>query len=111
MRLHMNKRLANLCFFVLMCLCMQAAASRDTEQGHQEILANQRRVLATTSANGELLTPTNDRGSVTEVTANATSIPTTTEGAPADLSFWTGFVDSLAMIFFVEFGDRVLAIR
>ena len=111
MRLHVNKRLAELCFFVLMYLCMQAEASKDTEYIHQEIVANQRRAMEATSAHGELRLAATDRGSLAEMTANLTSPPAAQTETSKDLSFWTGFADSLAMIFFVEFGDRVLATR
>ena len=30
-----------------------------------------------------------------------------TEPTEKELTFWSGFIDSLSMIFFVEFGDRV----
>ena len=106
MRIHINKKLAEVFFLFLLLLCMYAEAQKDNKFVHQETLENQRRLMNKV----ETLDPTvEDRGSIAtsapEIIVNETS-PTTGK-AEKKLSFWSGFVDSLSMIFFVEFGDRV----
>lgn len=120
MRIHINKKLAQICFLILLFLCMYSEAQRDTEFVHKEIVENQRRLMGTEELEfqGRAL---EDRGSLATSGSNATTESTnSTENdpskgstAPANntnkFTFWSGFVDSLSMIFFVEFGDRVLS--
>ncbi len=113
MRIHINKKLAEIFFLILLLLCMYAEAHKDTEFVHQEIRENQQRLLDQADV---VPAASNDRGSIATsgtvaTQQNITNENNTTtaaeENKPKEFTFWSGFVDSLSMIFFVEFGDRV----
>ena len=88
---------------------MNAKARDDKAFLHKETIENQRRFLG-----DELLrSPPIDegRGGLIEAKATNASIQNQTTNStkpkPDNSGFWKGFVNSLSMIFFVEFGDRV----
>lgn len=102
MRLHMNKKMAELFFIVLMLLCMKAQAESDNEFIHKEVQKNQERLLATVG-----IEPPSLNSTATKDDTQGISPSNANMNAEKELSFWSGFIDSLSMIFFVEFGDRV----
>lgn len=106
MRLHVNKKLAEIFFLILLLLCMHAEAHHEREFEHQETVENQKRIMATTRE----LEDTNSHADRSNVMA-APIIETdnTTTKAGKDNAFWPGVIYSLNAIFFVEFGDRVTA--
>ena len=108
LRWHINKQLANVLLFVLTMLMMRTEARKDVLLAQEETVANQLRSMQPTSDILQKARTLEGRGSTEDVlrSSNTTNGTTTKEDAKK-LTFWNGFIDSLSMIFFVEFGDRV----
>lgn len=134
MRIHIDKWLSGVLFFLLMMLCTNVEAYKDRKFIHQEIVENQQRLMDKNNPipsesqkdMDQPLTPIvmnkeakDDKGDdnavdvsdpeVDDDEKNDNNLNSTNVTKPAEkkLSFWSGFVNSLSMIFFVEFGDRV----
>ena len=135
MRLHMNKRLAEILFLVLMLLCMCVQAQQDTKLIHKETVENQQRVMGGANSDAqdanlkqeEIIEIRNTnydinpkkgrllRNAIPVEATDANESSDSNNTAPVnnatsgpDKSFWTGCTSSLLAIFFVEFGDRVI---
>ena len=108
MRFHMNKNLAEILFLVIMLLCMQAEAQRDNEFVHKETVVNQHRLMEVTGTDPSSAIAAANQTNIITPASNSTKSNTTKEDKDRAMSFWGGFIDSLSMIFFVEFGDRVI---
>lgn len=109
MRIQINKKLAEMVFLILMLLCMYAEAHKDTEFVHEETKVNLQKILDKTRVLDGI--ESEDRGSIatsgTESSSQNTTQETNTTKPAKPMTFWSGVIDSLSMIFFVEFGDRV----
>jgi len=134
MRLHMNKRLAEILFFALVLLCMYVQGQQDTEFIHRETVENQQKMMG---ADGDPKEANMEQEEIKEIAktnyninpkkgrllrnaipveatdANESSdsnntAPVNNATSGPDKSFWTGCTSSLLAIFFVEFGDRVI---
>lgn len=107
MRLHMNNRLANILFFVLFFMCMNAQAE-DSKLIHRETIENQHRLMVESSRLLRDGDNNSGRGSLTDTNVIVNSnITGDVDKNKKDNGFMKGFINSLSMIFFVEFGDRV----
>jgi hypothetical protein len=142
MKIRVDKRLAELCFLVLILLCGSVEALKDRKFIHQEIVENQQRVM---NKNSLIITKEvidtekiqipivtekgneGDDSALNGLNQKAGDSDADIKGEETEdkeeeekekkeekknstekkLTFWSGFVDSLSMIFFVEFGDRV----
>ena len=110
MRLHMNNRLANILFFVLFFICMNAKADTESKLIHKETIENQHRLMEESLRSLNEVDVEGGRGSINDTVLNSTGgVENTSSKDKKDNGFWKGFVNSLSMIFFVEFGDRVLS--
>lgn len=108
MRLHLNSRLAKMLFFVLFVLCMHTVAEKDTQMNHKETVENMQRIVAESSRILETNETEDVKQSQNQTYNKTIEKENSTEALKAkDNGFWKGFVNSLSMIFFVEFGDRV----
>jgi hypothetical protein len=104
----MNNRLANILFFVLFFMCMNTHAE-DSKLIHRETIENQHRIMTESLRSLEDNNATG-RGSTNEtnvIVVNNNTKNDTGDKNKKDNGFWKGFINSLSMIFFVEFGDRV----
>lgn len=115
MQFHVSKRLVVFSCFLFTLFCGSAEAFKDRKFVHKEVVET----LGVTKDN-EMVIPhftastmkaENGGGVETEEQENKEDIDkpasNITEPTEKKLTFWSGFIDSLSMIFFVEFGDRV----
>eukprot|EP00826_Nyctotherus_ovalis_P065086 TRINITY_DN9559_c0_g1_i7.p1 TRINITY_DN9559_c0_g1~~TRINITY_DN9559_c0_g1_i7.p1 ORF type:complete len:301 (+),score=73.38 TRINITY_DN9559_c0_g1_i7:220-1122(+) len=137
MRMHVNKRFTEICFFILVLLCSSVDALKDRKFIHQEVIENQHKamdrssselpreslgiekiqapVIGTKRAKGDdpAAGETVAEGGENDVAPKEETEPKEEQQekpAGKEFTFWSGFVDSLSMIFFVEFGDRTFMI-
>ena len=138
MKISINKKLAELCFFILMMFCTNVEAYKDRKFINEEVVQNQQRLMDINN-----ISPTKDSDLIahmeepiikiiddikseeddddkkdddkkdddkdtTDDVNNNNSTQNETNKTEKKLTFWSGFIDSLSMIFFVEFGDRVI---
>lgn len=107
-------KLSALLFFVLLMMCRHAHAFKEMAENHLEVVRNQTKLLDSGGvglqpldggqSSGRILDDDDDehkQNNSGEATTNGTSEDKISR------PFWSGVIDSLSMIFFVEFGDRV----
>jgi hypothetical protein len=87
-------------------MCTQV--DNDNKMLYKETVENQKRLMAETSKNRlKDIGEDEGRGGLSNTTATNSSNIIQSPNNETDTGFWKGFVNSLTMIFFVEFGDRV----
>ena len=133
MRISINMKLG-VVFFLLIMLCIHTKANTNNKSINEETIKNQQRLFHTNNKL-DLCQTQNDTGDykslLTSIDENRESNENSKETrilsdsnylikleknnetnpekeTEEKLGFWSGFVDSLFMIFFVEFGDRVI---